>query len=435
MSGRVGIPAVEVLAWGSTVGAVALDPATEFYAFEYAPEWIATGRELAPLHLPSRPGTFVFPELSPVTFHRLPALLADALPDRFGNALVDARLAEEGVGPDEITPLDRLAYAASRAMGALEFRPPRELSGQDVTAIQLADLVLAARRTVAGDLTTPDGATDAIRQLIHVGTSAGGARAKAVVSFNPGTGQIRSGHAAHEPGFEPWLIKLDGVSGDPSREQALGEGEQYTRIEYAYSLMARAAGIEMTECRLLPEGPRTHFMTRRFDRTDDGARHHVQTLCAMAHLDFNLPAAHSYSQYLNTVDALGLGREARAQAYRRVVFNVAAVNRDDHTKNLAFLLPEDGDWRLAPAYDVTHAHNPGGAWTRQHQMSVNGKRDGITLADLEELGDRAKVPGYRAVIGEVLAAVDTWPAAAEEAGVSPAALAAVAADLAAHRPT
>lgn len=429
-----GVDVVEVWAWGELVGAVALDPATDAYAFEYTPDWIARGIELSPLHLPARPGVAVFPELNPATFLRLPPMLADALPDRFGNALIDAWMARHGIPGDRVTPLDRLAYTADRAMGALEFRPPAGAPTPEPTAIALADLVTTARAALAGELTEGPAAEEALSQLIAVGTSAGGARAKAVIAYRPETGQIRSGQLGAPGGFEQWLIKLDGVTGDPTREASLGEGTSYGIVEYAYHLMARAAGIDMAECRLLPEGPRTHFLTRRFDRTGTDGKIHLQSLCGLAHLDFNLPGAHDYAQYLQTIDALGLGAPAREQAFRRIAFNVAAVNRDDHTKNLAFLCDPDGTWRLAPAFDVTFAHNPAGRWTSVHQMAVEGKRDGIALADLEALADRGTVPGYRDVIAEVLAAVDRWPELADQAGVPAETAEAIAEEHRRHRP-
>jgi serine/threonine-protein kinase HipA len=428
------VDVVEVRAWGRTVGAVALDPATQFYAFEYAPEWLDDGVELAPLHLPVRPGVFTFPDLAPQTFHRLPALLADALPDRFGNALVDAWMAQQGVHSGEVTPLDRLAYAADRGMGALTFRPPADRPQSATTAVNLAELVTAARSAVRGDLTHTDALADFVAQLIQVGTSAGGARAKAVIAYHPQTGQLRSGQVDAGPGFEQWLIKLDGVSGDPTRDgDPLADGQEYCRIEYAYALMAQRAGLDMSECRLLPEGPRTHFMTKRFDRGDDGERLHLITLCALAHLDFNLPTVHSYDQYLQTIGALGLGADAREQAFRRMVFNVLAVNRDDHTKNLAFIRREHGEWELAPAYDITHAHNPQGRWTARHQMSVGGVFDAVTLTDLDAFADRHEVPDHRRLLGEVAAAVDAWPEFATAAGLSADATARIAADHAAVR--
>lgn len=424
---------VEVRAWGRTVGAVALDPATGFYAFEYDDDWVSRGEPLAPLEMPNSAGISVFPSLPPVTFHGLPAMLADCLPDRFGNALVNAWMAEQGVPASDITPLDRLTYAADRGMGALEFFPRAGERKDDATALQLADLVTAARAAVTGDLDAAP--KDALHELIQVGTSAGGARAKAVIAFNPGTGQIRTGQLDAPEGYEHWLIKLDGVNNDPTREaDPFTTGAGYGRVEFAYSLMATSAGVEMSECRLLPEGPRTHFMTRRFDRDDGGRRVHMQTLCGISALDFNAAGAHSYAQYLGVIDELGMGVAAREQAFRRIVFNVAGVNRDDHTKNLAFLLPESGAWKLAPAYDVTHAHNPSGTWTAQHQMTVNGKRDAITLEDLYELGDRFRVSGYRQAAREVLDAVERWTEFAEQADVDGDHIRRIAEDLAAARP-
>jgi len=408
---------VEVRAWGDRVGAVALDERSGFYAFEYSSDWIARGVELAPIHMPNQKGSFLFPQLSDTTYHRLPALLADCLPDRFGNALVTARLMAEGVGSSQITPLDRLAYMGDRAMGALEFRPPTGPDARDLTAIQLADLVVAARRAVKGDFSAEQHATEALEQLIQVGTSAGGARAKAVICFNPATSQVRSGHAPAPDGFEHWLVKLDGVDQSTSGVEVLGDGKGFTRIEYAYHLMAADAGVDMTECRLLPEGDRAHFLTRRFDRGPDGTKVHSQTLCGLAHLDFNLASVHDYSQYLEVVDDLGLGADALEQAFRRIVFNVAAVNRDDHTKNLSFLCDESGAWSLSPAYDVTFAHNPVGEWTSRHQMSVNGKFEGIDRRDLFALADRFAVPNVNDAYSEVVDAVQRWQAFADLAEV------------------
>lgn len=424
---------IEVLAWGHRVGAVAKDPDTGWYAFAYDPDWVAGGFELAPLHMPLRLEPYEFPELRPETFHRLPALLADALPDAFGNALVDAWMAEHGMSGDQITPLDRLAYAADRAMGALEFRPPaRDTITDPPTAVQLADLVLAARLTFSGEFDTSTTARAALQQLIHVGTSAGGARAKAVVAFNPVTFQVRSAYGPPSDGFEQWLIKLDGVSaaGMDGHGDRLGDSAPYGRIEYAYSLMAAAAGIEMMPTLLLAEGPRRHFMTRRFDRGDGGERHHVVSLCALAHLDYNLVATHSYDQYLQTVSALGLEPGERQEAYRRMVFNVMAVNRDDHTKNFAFVREEHGGWRLAPAYDVTHAYRPGSRWTSHHLMAVNAKFDNVTLDDLYAVGERNDVPGYRKTVREVADSVAAWPKFAADAELDEETTRAIADDIA-----
>jgi serine/threonine-protein kinase HipA len=404
---------IEVRAWGRTVGAVTLDPATEFYAFEYAPEWLRTGIELAPLHMPAQPGVFEFPDLAERTFYRLPALLADALPDNFGNALVNATLVSQGVRSEAITPLDRLAYAGTRSIGALEFAPPLGSQSEGSTMIQIADLVVAARSAMRGQFSGDDQIQSALAELISVGTSAGGARAKAVISFNPETGQIRSGQFDAPPGYEYWILKLDGVD----QLGQFGPTQGFGRIEFAYSKMAHAAGIDMMPCRLLEESGRAHFMTQRFDRDAVGGKVHIQSLCAMDHLDFNAPDTHSYAQYFDVVDRLDLGRAALEQAFRRCAFNVAAANRDDHTKNLGFVCSESGLWSLAPAYDVNHSYNPEGRWTQRHQMSVNEKFEHITRDDLLEVAERFNVPGARSVLGDVDAAVGRWREFAEECDV------------------
>ena len=411
------VDVVEVLAWGHRVGAVALDPASGFHVFEYRADWRRRGIELAPTTMPTSTASHVSPTLPPDTFHRLPALLADSLPDDFGNALTTAHLVGQGVRAGDITPLDRLAYLASRGTGALEFRPSRGPRTRRSTAVELSELVFAARSAVAGAFDDERGITDAVKHLIAVGTSAGGARAKAVIAWNPATDEVRSGQVPTDPGFEQWLLKLDGVGPDTD----LGESADFGRIEYAYHRMALAAGIAMTDCRLLHEGERAHFMTRRFDRTADGAKIHAQTLCALGHLDFRLIGAHDYAQLFDIADRLDPGPDTRAEIYRRMVFNVAAANCDDHTKNFSFLLAEDGAWALSPAYDVTHAHHPASRWTAQHLMSVNGQFTGIVADDLAIVGDRFEVPGARAIVRRVIDAVDSWTEHADEAGVGPAA--------------
>jgi serine/threonine-protein kinase HipA len=409
----VPVGVIEVSAWNRRVGATALDPSSGFYVFEYSPEWIASALELAPTTMPVRAEPYVFPTLPLQTFYRLPALLADALPDAFGNALIEKELTSQGVRPSDITALDRLAYLGARGVGALEFRPTRGPRTVKSTAIALSDLVVAAREVVGGHLDGEGGISDALRHLIAVGTSAGGFRAKAVVAINPATNEVRSGQVPSDPGFEHWLVKLDGVGADLD----LGASGGYGRIEYAYHLMAKAAGIEMMECRLLEEGGRAHFMTRRYDRPLGGAKVHCQTLCALGHLDFRQIGAHDYAQLFDIIDRLGLGPGARAEAFRRMVFNVAAANCDDHTKNHSFVFPEGGEWSLSPAYDVTHAFSPGSMWTRQHLMSVNGKSVDVARSDVDEVADRFQVPGSSAIVQDVLQAVDSWSEFASDAGI------------------
>ncbi|MHB8451759.1 MAG: type II toxin-antitoxin system HipA family toxin [Mycobacteriales bacterium] len=431
------VDVIEVRCWGSRVGAVALDERSGCYVFEYEPGWASTGVELAPTTMPTTGPvrSFVFPTLPPDTYHRLPSMLADSLPDDFGNALTTAYLANEGVTPRQISALDRLAYLGTRGIGALEFHPLRGPRTRKATAIELSELVVAARSALSGRIGSEDGMTEAISHLIAVGTSAGGARAKAVVALNPATGELRSGQVGADPGFEQWLLKLDGVGSDLD----LGASGHFGRIEYGYHRMATAAGIEMTQCRLLEEGGRAHFLTRRFDRPSGGDppsgdppgdhKVHVQTLCAMGQLDFRQIGVHDYAQLFLCIDQLNLGPDARAEVFRRMVFNVAAANCDDHTKNFSFLLPEGGRWRLSPAYDVTHAHSPDSAWTRQHLMAVNGRTTAITRADVREVGDRFSVPGASSIIEQVLDTVADWPTFAAEAGVPAAIAANVARDI------
>ena len=403
---------IEVRAWNKTVGAISLDSGTGYYVFEYAPAWQAGGLELAPLTMPIKESVHIFPLLSEPTFRRLPAMLADAIPDDFGNALIDAYLAKAGVPKEAITPLDRLAYMGKRGMGALEFRPVRGPRHTKATAVEISKLVISSREALAGTIDGDRDTEAAIMNLIQVSTSAGGARAKAVIAWNPDSNEIRSGQLPADSGFEHWLLKLDGI-GDGND---LTTGKGYGRIEYAYYLMARAAEITMAESRLLEENGRAHFMTRRFDRAD-GTKLHLQTLCAMQHLDYRQRATHDYSQYFQTIKALNLPRQAVSEAYRRMVFNVLATNCDDHTKNHSFLMDKTGQWHLAPAYDLTHAFNINGEWTYQHLMSVNGKFRNITRSDFYAVGDRFLVPDYKRVLSTVNAAIKRWPEFAEAAGL------------------
>jgi serine/threonine-protein kinase HipA len=409
---------IEVRAWEQQVGAVALDPRLGYYAFAYDPEWTSTGMELAPLTMPldDRHGPYIFPNLPEATFQRLPGLLSDALPDDFGNALIDAWMAEHGMTKSEVTPIDRLAYMGKRGTGALEFRPSRGPNRESSDPLEMKSLVENARKLIEGDLSLDAHARAALTNLIHVGTSAGGARAKAVIAWNPKTNILRSGQFDADEGFEHWLLKFDGVG----KYAELGTGADYGRIEYAYHLMATRAGIEMSPCRLLEESGRAHFMTKRFDReVVDGQtlKHHMQTLCAMDHLDYKQRGTHSYAQLFMAVARLKLGDTALEQVFRRMAFNVMARNCDDHSKNFAFRMKRKSRWELAPAYDITHAHNPKSEWTYQHLMSVNSKFNDITRADMLAEADRFSVPRTKDILMEVRSAVEEWPKAAKEAGL------------------
>lgn len=398
-----------VHAWGKIVGALAASG--RGYVFEYDPAWVRTGLQLSPILMrPSaRRRLFTFPALPTETFQGLPPMIADAAPDRFGNGIIDAVLAREGVLQTEITALDRLAYVGTRAMGALTFVPdnsPKNLP----TALEMNHLVEAARAAVHGDLSDEKVATRSLNELIQVGTSAGGARAKAVIAWNRDTNEIRAGGITSPKGFEQWLLKFDGVGEDSQ----LGIGKNYGRTEYAYYLMATAAGIEMSESELLEEGGRAHFVTRRFDRPGSSAdRLHMQSLCGLAGLDFNATETHDYASLFTTAAELRVADTA--QIFRRMAFNVLASNNDDHTKNHAFLMNSEGEWQLSPAYDVTFAYHPRSIWTSKHLMSVNGKFDGITREDLHVVGDRFQVPGHRAIVREVESVVESWPEFAAEA--------------------
>jgi len=334
-------------------------------------------------------------------------MIADSAPDRFGNAVIASALAAEGIAPGQVRPIDRLAYVGERAMGALTFHPaqsPVEESG----ALELARLVEAARAAIEGSFDAAD-RSEAVRELLRVGASAGGARAKAIIAWQPESNEIRAGGIAAPAGFAQWLLKFDGVGHD---------AQQYGRTEFAYSLMAAAAGVQMSECRLLEEGPRAHFMTKRFDRPGaSGERLHMQSLCALVGADFNEVGAHDYATLFLAADELGLGSESLQQLFRRACFNVIASNNDDHTKNHSFLRSREGGWSLAPAYDLTFAYHPGSQWLRQHLMSVNGRFEAITRRDLLVLADQFQIRDARGVVSEVEAAVARWPEFAAESGL------------------
>lgn len=404
----------EVRLWGKAIAAVTLDDGAATAAFEYTPEFAKSGIEVSPLRMPLRPlHLYRFTALAEESFHGLPGLLADSLPDRYGNALIDAWLATKGREPGDLNSVERLCYIGKRGMGALEFAPaigPRPTKSHviDVEAlVELASEVLAARSDLVASL-KKQRKQAALREILRVGTSAGGARAKALIALDPETMEVRSGQLETEPGFEQWILKFDGIE-DSTRD--LGVSRGYGAIELVYSEMAKKAGIEMTGCRLLEEGGRRHFVTRRFDRTPEGSKLHMQSLAALSHLDFRQPGANAYEQAFQVIRALGLPQEAAEQQFRRMVFNVVARNQDDHVKNIAFLMDRHGKWSLSPAFDVVYAYNPAGRWTSQHQMSINGKRDGFTLEDLRRVGEVASLKRGQAdrIHDEVLRAVKTWP--------------------------
>ena len=417
----------DVVLWGRTIGAVAWEASRSVGAFQYTREFQQSGIEVAPLTMPLGPGVHAFPDLAPASFHGLPGMLADALPDKFGNLLIDQWLTRAGRSPQSFSPIERLCYLGTRGMGALEFKPSLR-RGKEASApveinalVELASAVLADRAELTQrlDLHDDTAAGEALRDILRVGTSAGGARAKAIVAWNEATGEVRSGQVRAPEGFGYWLLKFDGV--ERNRDKELSDPKGYGRIEYAYHLMARAAGIEMSECRLLEENDRAHFMTRRFDRTADGGKCFMQSLCGVAHYDFNQAGAYSYEQALEVAQRLGCSLGELRELYRRMVFNVIARNQDDHTKNIAFLMDRAGRWTLSPAFDVTYAYNPQGEWTSRHQMTINGKRDGFTRADLMAVARRFRLgkPGaIEAIWEEVDAAIARWPEWAGRARVA-----------------
>lgn len=413
----------EVRMWGRSIGAVALEDGAEVASFEYDPAFARSGIEIAPLTMPLANRVYSFPALALQTFHGLPGLLADSLPDRFGNALIDAWLATQGRRPDSFNAVERLCYTGRRGMGALEYAPALGPVARQTSRIQIDKLVGLASEilTQRNNLQVSFGVdtkADALRDILRVGTSAGGARAKAVIAWNPTTNEVRSGQVAAGRGFEHWLIKFDGVAGN--RDKELEDPKGYGVIEYAYYRMATDAGITMNECRLFEESGRRHFMTRRFDRLEGGAKLHMQSLGALAHFDFNLAGAYGYEQALLVIRRLGLPMSTIEEQFRRMVFNIVARNQDDHVKNIAFLMDKGGNWSLAPAFDVTYSFQPTGKWTSTHQMSLNGKRDNFTLEDFRTCARAASMKRGRAeaIIQEVREVVSRWPDYAEEAGVS-----------------
>jgi serine/threonine-protein kinase HipA len=411
----------EVRLWGRTIGAVSLAEGTDVARFQYDPAFARSGIEVAPITMPLSDRVHAFPGLARESFHGLPGLLADSLPDTFGNALIDAWLATQGRAPDSFDAVERLCYVGSRGMGALEFRPstgPRATRAAEVhveALVALASEVLSHRRDLHASFANDPGKADALRGILRVGTSAAGARAKALVAWNPNTGEVRSGQADAGPGFEHWLLKLDGVVGNRDRE--LDDPQGFGTIEYAYHLMAVAAGIDMAPCRLLEEGGRRHFMTRRFDRTPDGGKLHMASLAGLAHYDYNHAGAHGYEQALQVIRGLGLPMADVEAQFRRMCFNVLARNQDDHVKNIAFLMDPAGRWSLSPAFDLSYAHNPAGSWTSRHQMTLNGKRDGFDREDFRACARGASMKRGRAdaILDEVAAAVRRWAEFAEAA--------------------
>lgn len=409
--------AANVYLWGTHVGTVSLSDDDPIAHFQYSDAFRGMGVEISPIRMPLSATVFSFPDLPVQSFHGLPGLVSDSLPDKFGNKVIAAWLREQGRRPEDLNSIDRLCYTGQRGMGALEYRPAlldKEDVSERVTVealSELADKVLRMREDAKATLVP---GMNEYASILKVGSSAGGARAKALIGWNETTGEVRSGQVALPEGFGYWLIKFDGLVGNGDKEGDDKWG--YGRVEYAYHLMARAAGIEMTECRLWNK---RHFMTRRFDRLADGGKLHAQTLGALAHFDFNNPHLYSYEDAFDVTRRVVNDARANVQLFRRMIFNVLAWNCDDHVKNIAYLMDRAGEWHLAPAYDACYAWNPEGDWTSRHQMSVNGKRIGIEDADLLACARFANLRERkaRAVLDEVRAAVRDWRRFADEAEV------------------
>lgn len=408
--------------WGTDIGYVSLNEGQQVVDFEYDRRFMKSGIEVAPICMPIDTRIYRFPELSIKSFQGLPGLLADSLPDKFGNAIINTWLATTGREPQSFNAVERLCYIGIRGMGALEFKPAAQRGRPTSSKIHVSQLVDLASEilTHRSSLSTvfADRKDDqAVREILRVGTSAGGARAKALIAWNPETNEVRSGQVTAALGFEYWLMKFDGVKNN--RDKELVDPEGFGAIEYAYSKMAQDAGISMMPCRLFEENDRRHFMTKRFDRTDDGVKLHMQSLAAMAHYDFNMAGTYGYEQAFMTIKQLGLGSEALEQQFRRMVFNIVARNQDDHVKNIAFLMDRKGVWSLSPAFDVTYSFNPSGDWTSAHQMTLNGKRDDFVMEDFESCGKLAQLKQgqAKAIVAEIQKVVSKWHDYADEVGV------------------
>ncbi len=412
--------------WGELAGAVAWDNTTGYAIFEYDPKFKRKGWELAPIQMPvsESKSSYNFPALrkksDPAldTFKGLPGLLADVLPDRYGNELINLWLARQGRPLDSMNPVETLCFIGTRGMGALEFEPTtlkeskRTFSVDIDSLVDIAGKMLTKKEAFVTNLQEDE--EKAILEILQIGTSAGGARPKAVIAYNEKTGEVKSGQTNAPKGFEHWLLKLDGVS-----DVQLGASKGYGRVEMAYYNMAVACGIEMMPSRLLEENGRAHFMTKRFDREGGSTKHHIQTFCAMKHFDYNLVTSFSYEQLFQTLRELKLSYPDAEQLFRRMVFNVMARNCDDHTKNFAFRLKKDGKWELAPAYDVCHAYQPKHQWVSQHALSINGKRTNITKDDLLTIGKSIKHKKAAETIEEISNTVSQWKTYADEVKVSP----------------
>lgn len=408
----------EVFLWGTRIGMLHQDSGRGTVAYEYDADFVRSGIQVSPLKMPLNRNVYMFPELTGTSFHGLPGLLYDSLPDRFGNAVIESWLLRQGRNMDSFTPVERLCYTGKRGMGALEYIPS---NGPEVDAgrtVDVNEMVRFAAEILSGKDSLNYQLADAtMQQMLAFGTSAGGARAKAVIAWNKETGEVRSGQVETPRGFEHWLIKFDGVSGNGDHQ--VTDEKQYTLVEYAYYLMAGDCGIDMSECRIFEKDECRHFVTKRFDRTDRG-KLHMQTFSALLHYDYNIPCLAGYEDLAAAARRIGIPSAGIEQIYRRMVFNEKACNLDDHVKNTSFLMDRSGKWKLAPAYDLTFAYKPGNRWLSGHQMTIHGKSSGLTDADLIQAGRTMGLSGQkcRSILEKIVEVTRGWMDYAERSGVS-----------------
>lgn len=401
--------------FGLPVGTIRWDDLYDVARFEYDSRFVGRGLEPSPLTMPVREGrVYSFAGLNRETFRGLPGMLADSLPDTYGRALFDRWLAL--TGRTSSNPVETLCFLGRRCMGALEFEPAIDIPYDPHTQYEIDSLVSVASDALAEKssfgVNLNDDKKTAIAEILRLGTSAGGQRAKAIIAYNKSTGEVRSGQVEAPVGFDYYLIKLDGVSATAGFK----ETGNYGRLEYSFYKLAKACGIDMSECSLIEENGRAHFLTKRFDRKD-GKKIHMQTLCGIAHYDYRIHRAYSYEQAFGVMRALRLPYSAATEMFRRMVFNVVVRNQDDHTKNISFLMAEDGQWQLSPAYDMGYAYNPQGGWTATHQMSINGKFDDINRDDLLTFARQNNIKEAESIIDEVRDTISQWPEMAKTCGV------------------
>lgn len=419
------IDVAEVKIWGELVGAVRWDLDQQLASFQYDKKFLAKGNDLSPIKMPIKNGNRIynFPELrkakdeQTATFKGLPGFLADALPDKYGNQLINIWLAQNGRSPNSMNPVEQLCFIGSRGMGALEFEPTQLKAGKKTFAIEIKSLVEIAQKMLSNreniEVNLHEDDQKAMSEILKIGTSAGGARPKAVIAFNKKSGEVRSGQTIAPKGFEHWLIKLDGVS-----DVQFGSSHGFGRVEYAYYLMAKDCNVQMMDCDLFEENNRAHFMTKRFDREGNNTKHHIQTFCGIQHYDYNNLYGYGYEQLFQTMRMLKMTYPEAEQMFRRMVFNVMATNYDDHTKNFSFRLKQDNNWELSPAYDVCYSYDPKNIWVSQHTLSINGKHRGINKSDLMKIADTNNIKKGEKIIEEIKKIVCDWEQYASKVKVS-----------------